>query len=180
MVRHVEIDVERQQDVGAQQPVGQLAGEADHVEAADGDVVLREARAPEGQPTRQLCIPARGGAADAVSPRGVLVVARQVQPLDRGLGQQRTFGAGIDQQEHRLAQDPPAHEQEVAMRLQRHRRQPHQRTPQLCIFRGGVGRGAARQGERRQDEQDTAHHGLMRTWTAARTADPSASSTVRR
>ena len=74
-------------------------------EAADGNAVHREVRGAEYDAVRQPGVPGRGRAADAEGTRRVLKVARKVQPIHRGLGQQCAFGAGIDQQGHRFLVD---------------------------------------------------------------------------
>ena len=101
MRRQVEVEVESQQDIGTQQPIGRAAGDVVDAEVADRHAVHREMRAAEHDAVRQLRVPGRRGAADAEGARRVLEVAWQMQPVDRSLGQQRAFGAGIDQQRHR-------------------------------------------------------------------------------
>ena len=104
----------------------------------------------------------------------------RLQPVDRGLGQQRAFGAGIDQHGHRFIVDLRLDEQQVAPYLERHFGERDQRAGAIrAASRRRVAR-AARNAEQNQQDQHGAHHGVALTWTEARTAAPSASSTVSR
>ena len=98
MLRQVEVEVECQQDVSAEQPIGRAAGHVFDAEVADRYAVHREMRVAEYDAIGQPGVPGCRGAADAEGSRRMLKVAWQVQPVDRRLGQQGAFGTGIDQQ----------------------------------------------------------------------------------
>ncbi len=180
MRRKVEVEVETEQDVSTEQPIGGAAGHVVDAEVADRHAVHREMRATEHDAVGQLGIPGRCGAADAEGARRMLEVAWQMQAVDRSLGQQRAFGAGVDQQRHRVPADCRMREQHVLARLDRHHGQPDQRTgvPGALLICAAAGAG----GETEQCEQERrrSDHGVARTCTVARTEVPSASSTVSR
>ena len=109
----------------------------------------------------------------------MLQVARKVQPIDRGLGQQCAFGAGIDQQGHRFLVDLRLHEQHVAAHFERHFGERDQRAGAIGAPRTRIA-GAGGHAEQCQQDQHRSRHGVAPTCTEARTAAPSASSTVSR
>ena len=129
------------------------------------------------QPPR---VPRRRGAADAEGARRVLKFVLQMQPVDRSLGQQCAFGAGINQQGHGRAADRCLREQHVFTSLDRHLGERDQRAGVVGLLSIRFTAGAGRESEQREQDQRRSDHGVGRTWTVARTEVPSASSTVSR
>src|SRR5579871_2201694 len=106
-------------------------------------------------------------------------VAGQAETLDRCLGQQRAFSAAVEQQGDRLLSDRCLHEQQVAVGGDWHFRHAHQRA--YAADRGQlvwIACTASSEAEQYRECQQTTRHGVAFTCTLARTAAPSASSTV--
>jgi hypothetical protein len=180
MRRQVQVDIERQQDVRAEQPVGPGATACiGDTELSDSDPIDREVRASEHQAVRQQRVEARRRPANSDGAGRAPGVAWQLQALHRVLGQQRAFGTAIYQQPHRLVVDGAIDEQHVVLDRQRHLGDPDQGADPGGVRPVRIG-GASCHPEQQQKHDKRAGHGVARTCTVARTAAPSASSTVRR
>jgi hypothetical protein len=105
VIGQVQIDVERQQDVGAEQAVGTVSCGLVDRKATDRNSIHRKLGIPQLDAIPQFGVPRGRWAADAERSRGMLKVARQAQAVHGGFSEQRALRSGVHQQLDRLAVD---------------------------------------------------------------------------